>query len=440
MRDIDNDVINATVLDENLVRRVGIAIGVILLTAFISMFIEIDGGVSFVGNITTEFQRKPVQHINGGKVISVLVTEGALVEVGDPIFEIKDEDLLSKVEANKKRYTYFLVKAERLKAEVEGRRLEQNLSNVRHLIEVDGPWLESTVRSELSFFQRRQQSKNTTVKSLADSILGLESELLVARSISTSRLSSALLAQNERQRMEGLHARGFISLSQLESVRQREDEQNALALEASANVLKLQRQIDESKKKIEELEIGFRRDAENELNTLVQEMAALKSQLAADLDRLDKQVVRAEHAGKIEELLFRSPGSLVRPNEVFCYIIPSNESLVIEGQIPVNQVEGVTEGTPARVNLVGNTTNEMIDGVVLKLSSDRVSPDNDNQKLGPTYAIAVAVNRENLPPGADLLFRPGLSVNVLITLKSRSLWAYLLEPFREMFRRALTEL
>ena len=99
--------------------RIGVTLLFLGLGGFTAWaaFAPLDQGVPAPGAIVIESQRKPVQHLSGGIVRKVHVSEAQQVEAGAVLVELDDTQLRADIEAAKVRFYGGLALEARLQAE-----------------------------------------------------------------------------------------------------------------------------------------------------------------------------------------------------------------------------------------------------------------------------------------------------------------------------------
>jgi HlyD family secretion protein/adhesin transport system membrane fusion protein len=106
-----------------------------------------DGTVIPAGSVTS------VQHLEGGIVEAILVKEGELVDLGQPLIRMSPAAAMGDLEQTRAREAALLLKAERLRAFAEGR--EPDFSFI-------GPGFERLVADNKAIYHTQQQSAETS--------------------------------------------------------------------------------------------------------------------------------------------------------------------------------------------------------------------------------------------------------------------------------------
>jgi protease secretion system membrane fusion protein len=150
--------------------------------------------------------------------------------------------------------------------------------------------------------------------------------------------------------------------------------------------------------------------------------------------------VRSPADGTVVGLNVFTPGGVVPPGFRMMDIVPSDDPLVVEGQLPVNLVDKVHPGLKTEVIFTAFNANRTprIEGVVEQVAADRTV---DERTGAAYYKVRVKVT----PKGAKLIaehkmdIRPGMPVELFVKTGERTMMNYLLKPVLDRARSALSE-
>ena len=146
----------------------------------------------------------------------------------------------------------------------------------------------------------------------------------------------------------------------------------------------------------------------------------------------------APTAGIVAGLAVFTQGGVVGAGDRLMDIVPLDQPLMVEGRLPVQEVDKVHGGQPVELEFAAfnRASTPKLPGTVKTVSADRLE---DPQGM-PYYHIEISVDdlrgREVLP---GLLLQPGMPVTAFVKTGERTLMSYLLKPLRDRTRLALTE-
>ena len=119
-------------------------------------------------------------------------------------------------------------------------------------------------------------------------------------------------------------------------------------------------------------------------------------------------------------------------------MVPKDDALVVEGQIPVNLVDKVHAGL--KVDLIFSAFNQNstphIPGLVTQVSADRLLDEKTGQ---PYYKLQAVVTPEGKKLLAHLDVRPGMPVELFVHTGERTMMNYLMKPLVDRAKTSLTE-
>jgi protease secretion system membrane fusion protein len=119
-------------------------------------------------------------------------------------------------------------------------------------------------------------------------------------------------------------------------------------------------------------------------------------------------------------------------------IVPKEDGLVVEGQLPVHLVDKVQVDLP--VNLMFTAFNQNrtphVAGIVTQVSADRFVDERTGQ---PYYKVVTKVAPSAIKMVYNLKIRPGMPVDMFIKTGERTMMNYLLKPITDHLKLSLTE-
>ena len=116
-------------------------------------------------------------------------------------------------------------------------------------------------------------------------------------------------------------------------------------------------------------------------------------------------------------------------------IVPHGELLLVEGQLPVEQIDQVHSGLPVELAFTAfeRSSTPRIPGVVSQVSADRLT----NEQTGlPYYRLYVEVAADDLAPLGTQPLKAGMPVEAFVRTGERTLLNYLFKPLLDRARTA----
>lgn len=191
--------------------------------------------------------------------------------------------------------------------------------------------------------------------------------------------------------------------------------------------------------RIEDAKNRFVEQATAEIGKLQNEMIQTRERIRPLKDAKNRLQVTAPVAGRVVDLKVHSKGGVVKPGEPLMDIVPGDNPLIVETQVPVNKITEVHVGQDALVQLDAFDTRLVphIAAKVSYISADRLE-ERTSAGAMPYYLCYVVIDPRSLEE-ERLYLAPGMPATVFITTKKRTVLYYMLEPLIKSWDRALRE-
>ena len=141
--------------------------------------------------------------------------------------------------------------------------------------------------------------------------------------------------------------------------------------------------------------------------------------------------------GRIQELTYRNPGSVVKQGDGLAILVPIDQKLIINGRLLVKDRGYVRVGMDAKIRLA-NQDQLKFDSINAKIIS--ISPDAVQSDSAAWYDIELEIEKEFFTSG-DTTYNlvPGIHVYVFILTGERTVLSYITTPFHNGIGQALQE-
>ena len=141
--------------------------------------------------------------------------------------------------------------------------------------------------------------------------------------------------------------------------------------------------------------------------------------------------------GRIQELTYRNPGSVVKQGDGLAILVPLDQKLIVNGRLLVKDRGYVKVGMDAKVRLA-NQDQLKFDSIDAKIIS--ISPDAVQSDTAAWYDIELEIEKEFFTSG-DTTYNlvPGIHVYVFILTGERTVLSYITTPFHNGIGQTLQE-
>lgn len=399
-------------------------------------FAPLDQGVPVSGTVTVASNRKAIQHQTGGIVDEILVKEGDTVKAGQPL--VRMNDVQAKSQAEMTRVQYFTARAAeaRLTAERDGKKdvtFPSDLDNAKN-----DPRVSANVSLQRQLFSSRQLAIQNELAALEESIAGLRSQL---RGLEESRDSKKAQLQFLKEQLEGMRdlaKDGYVARNRLLDLERTYAQVNGAISEDIGNIGRAQRQISELSLRRVQRQQEYQREVRSQLSDVQKEAEALESRLKGQDFELANAIVKAPVDGTVVGVNVFTKGGVIAPGFRMMDIVPSDDPLIVEGQVPVNLIDKVHAQLPVELIFSAFNQNKTphIPGVVTQVSADRFVDEHNGM---PYYKLKAQVAPEGMKIIKNLQIRPGMPVEVFVKTGERTMMSYLFKPVFDRAKTALTE-
>jgi membrane fusion protein, epimerase transport system len=384
--------------------------------------------------VKVELNRRPVQHLEGGIVHTVLVRDGQAVSAGDPILILGDVG----VDADRNRLSYR-VKIERASiARLEAQQsMAVKLKFPADLLEAAAAdeRIALALAKETALFEAGRNSLTSEIALMRDQRERIKEEMVALRAQIRHAQSSHDLQEKALESNRQLLDSGFIAPSRLQQLEAGLSDYAVKLEERKSELARTQQRLGEMDLKIKSVENEYVRKASDELKVTSAQLAEIDQELRKSKDASVRQTVTAPASGEVMDLKFTSPGAVVRAGEPIADIVPSNAKLMIEAQVRPEDVNNVFRDQRTRINFTAFKfrNNKMVTGKVSYVSADRLVDRNTNM---PYYTVTILADPESLETIGDLKLMAGMPAEVYIEGATQTPLQYLMAPLTDVVRKA----
>lgn len=388
-KDLLADVRSAAMLDANPLAGASLLLLVaVLATGFLwARSAVLDEVTVGEGKIIPSSRAQVIQSLEGGILAELLVEEGDIVDKDQVLLRIDDTRFGASLRESELR-------AQALRAAIA--RLEAEAAGTAPVFPEDLP--AETVSLEQRLYVSRRRALEESIGALATSLR---------------------LAQEELDMTAPLVTQGAVS---------------------EVEVLRLRREVNELRGKIEERRNTFRADARAELAEKEAELAALQQIMTAREDQFRRTVVRAPMRGTVKNIEVTTVGGVIQPGTEIMEIVPLEDRLLVEAKIRPKDVAFLHPGLPAKVKITAYDYSIYggLEGVLEHISADTIT----DEKTGDTfYRVRVRTDKAFLEDsnGERLPIIPGMTATVEVLTGEKTVLDYILKPVLKVRDRAMRE-
>ena len=147
--------------------------------------------------------------------------------------------------------------------------------------------------------------------------------------------------------------------------------------------------------------------------------------------------IRANIDGRIQNLTFKNPGSVVKQGDALAILVPLDQKLIVIGQLQVKDRGYIEVGQSAKIKLASmeQLTYQPIGAKLVSISPDAVQTD-----MMSYYELELELDSQTFVNG-DMQYKlvPGVQVHIFILTGERTVLSYITTPFHNGIGMALQE-
>jgi membrane fusion protein, protease secretion system len=399
-------------------------------------YAPLDKGVPLSATVTVSGNKKAVQHLTGGTVESILVKEGDTVKAGDVLVRMNAVQVKVNAELARGQYISARTTEARLTAERDDKKaivFPPMLASLK-----DDPRIASHISLQQQLFSSRQNAIFNELAAVDENMAGLKQQNKGLEESREGKKQQLVLLKEQLNGTRDLANEGFVPRNRLLELERTYSQLNTAISEDSSSIERVLRQIAELKLRRMQRKQEYQKEVRTQLAEVQKEAEGLANRLTGlDYD-LGNALVRSPADGVVAAMNVFTHGGVIAPGFRMMDIVPIDEPLIVDGQLPVHLVDKVHPNL--KVELMFTAFNQNltphIPGIVTQVSADRLV---DEKSGMPYYALRAKVAPEGMKLLANLQVRPGMPVDLFIKTGERTMMNYLLKPVFDHLKMSMTE-
>ena len=399
-------------------------------------FAPIDTGALAPGIVQVEGKRKSVQHLEGGIVAAIMVSNGDSVSKDDPLLSVDVTQANSELLILAGRRIDLQGKLDRLVAERDDMDSLRFSEGLRVLGE-DDDRAATAMASESTLFTARRADRDGEVQLLLQQQAQLSEQAAGFEAILASSNTLLSSLDTEIADLAELLRDGYVDKQRLRELERSRSRVLGEIAETKSKIASANVAIAESQLQIVQLNKRFKSEVVDELKQIQTALYDVTQQFNTVLDRVERAIIRSPADGFVLNTSTTTVGAVISAGEELMEIVPHDKALIIEARVSPFDIDRVQTGQSAEVRFAVFKDAYLVTGELTKLSADRLIDSSTNT---PYFAAEVAIEQgdfERFYNGARLV--PGMPAEVLIKTGERTFIDYILSPLKRTFSTSLLE-
>ncbi|KFC71645.1 Efflux transporter [Bosea sp. LC85] len=381
-------------------------------------------------------QRRAVQHLEGGIVKAVFVREGDHVERGQPVARLDTTQIEANLGVLRAKLFSDLAQEARLEAEQSDSKTISFSGELQS--EQSQPDARLAMETQRTEFAARSASIGGQRTLIAQQLLQQEAAIRGLQGSSEGLTRQLHFLRDEIVDSDYLLAKGLARKPKVLALKRAEAEAEAQLAANAATIAQAKGKISELEDKRRQIGFDWFQDIAQQRRAARERIADARHRIAAAQDMLERSEIRAPETGTIVGLNTRHSNAVLAPRETLLEIVPTQDRLIVEGEVKPTDRNEVRLGQSARVKVLAFNSRRSpeLTGLVTMITADALV----DQASGRSFyksEVDLALSPDLAPVKASL--QAGMPVEIFIETGHRTFGEYLIEPLMLRVSRAFKE-
>jgi adhesin transport system membrane fusion protein len=372
-------------------------------------------------------QLQVVQSVDGGVVEALLVKEGQEVKAGDLLLRVDPTRFRSSMMESRAARLALQAKAARLEALTRGESFKPSPELLREVPDI--------VAQERRLYESRLDGLRAQLGISQNQLTQRVQELNEARARRLQAERTLELAVKELETTRPMIASGAVS--EVEVLRLERDVARLRGDrdQYGAQILRVQAAIAEAQRRIEEVQLAARNEMSAELSDTMSKLSSLSQGGVALEDRVKHAEIRSPVRGTVKRLLVNTVGAVVQSGKEVVEIVPLDDALILEAQIPPKDIAFLRPGQEAMVKFTAYdyAIYGGLEADLVGIGADTVT----DTKGNAFYVVRLRTRKPGLAEHLPVI--PGMVAQVDILTGKKTVLSYLMKPVLRAKANALRE-
>jgi HlyD family type I secretion membrane fusion protein len=394
---------------------------------------RLDSAAVAPGVVVAAGQNKAIQHLEGGIVEEILVSEGETVAVGQILVRMSRT-------AAEAAHRSLLLQQDELRA-VEARLLAER--DARDEVDFPADLLKRESVGEVTRiidgqrneFSARRESLKSEVSIHEARILALREEIGGLEIQRESTKGQLALIKEELADSRKLLDQGLMQKPRVLALERNATELSGNQGELTSTIAKAQQNILAAEAQISAVKKDWLEKLIAQLRDVQFKIADTGERLSAASDVAARTEIRAPVAGIVIKLHVNTAGGVIRPGDLLLELLPTGASLLIEARVNPDDIDIVFPDRMAQLRFpaLRQRTTPTFAGRVEFVSADRLV---DRETQHPYYMARIRMDANDI---SGLKLYPGMPVEVFIEAGERTMLEYLMGPLSDVIAHSWRE-
>ncbi|OWO95289.1 hemolysin secretion protein D [Rhizobium esperanzae] len=397
---------------------------------------ELSSAVIGEGVVVVDGDVKKIQHLTGGIVSELLVSENQHVSAGQVLIRLDGTATRAQLSIVESTLAQLYARRARLKAErigAESFEVEENLSDL-----TSSTAAQQLLDGERKLFDSRRSALIGMKSQLASrkDQLGEQIKGLVVQINATG--DSLGLIEQELEAVDVLYKKGLVTLQRLNTLkRARADLQGNSGQEIAAKAEAEGKAIEIDRQSIQ-LDEDRRSEIAKDLTDVEAQIAENEERRGTALDQLRRLDITAPLSGRVHELSVHTVNGVIEAGQTLGLVVPENDDLTVQAKVATRDIDQVHVGqsVDVRFSAFDQRTTPDVQAVITSIAPDIVK----DERTGISYyPVRVKPEAQSIAKLKSIKLYPGMPAEVFIKIGDRTVISYLTKPLTDQMQHVFRE-
>ena len=410
------------------------------LTVITIIFVLLGGWISFAplaiysvatGKVSADFNKKRVQHMEGGIIKTIFVKDGDFVKKDQLLIKLDDKQIKAELETLKSKYENLIVLEARLLAQKNDLKkmiIKEKIEN-KEIIKEQKFLFFATLES----IQKNKQIIDEQISQLKNQIEGINFTLKSKEFMQAS-------IKEEIKELEVLYAKKLINKVELRKLQRENAQLTGDITSSKQEKIKLRNRIQELKAKRILIDKDFKKETLEKLTSTSSKISEIKLKIDALQDKLNKTNIYSPADGYVVGIADYRQDSIIKASSDILEIVPKDNNLLVVGQVKSTDIDKIKVGLDANIIFSAFNTKKShsIKAKIVYVSADSFIDEESNELF---YEVKAKLNDKGMEQIKLYNFNliSGMPAEMMINTGSRTVLSYLVKPLVDRFNRSFNE-
>jgi len=401
-----------------------------------SSFAPLESAAIASGVVESESSKKTIQHLEGGIVRAILVSDGDVVHSGQPLIALDDTRASAEVESLRAQLWDAMAREARLLAEQQERDRVTFPSELQAVAEQSAA-AAALLSAQRTIYAARHEVFQSQLAIINQKKAEIKEEIQGLKAQAAAAAQRSAIVGEELDIVAPLVDKGLERRPRLLNLQREMAEIEGRRGELAAQISRAEQLINESNATRYKLESDRQSDIAQSLREAQNQKFQLREKLIAAEDQLSRTKIKAPEDGVVTELRVHTPGGVIAAGAPLLDLVPRQDRLIVSARLKPEDIDVVYPGLKAAVHLLPYNQRRVprLEGTVMQVSADRLVDKRTDQ---PYYSAKIRVEDPRITE-QHIKIISGMPAQVFITTGHTTVALYALRPLIDSFHTAFRE-